>query len=128
MSPAHARIAADTASEAIRALNHATQPADGFPGLSSTVDAYRLLGALQELADRMPQLLEQISAYLQRQLQLGLVDVDDGPHIGDPLTAIGTASNALEGQAIVGATRLAAALELAHQTIAWTATTSGAKP
>lgn len=120
LSSADACRIADDASEAIRALNHATLPADGCPGLQYPSDAYVLLGALAQLAQRLPQLLEQISAFLQRELQLDLVTVDGGKFAGDPLAAIGTACHQLEGGASQAARRLADALDAAQQALAFT--------
>jgi hypothetical protein len=118
MTPDEARTLADQASEAIRALNHATLAADGYPALRSPADAYQLLGALSQMAGRIPQLLAQISAFLQRQLQLDVVSVDGGDFSGDQLAAIGTASHALN-QAARAACGLAAAIDTAQQAIAF---------
>jgi hypothetical protein len=119
VTPDAARALADSASEAIRALNHATLPADGFPGLRYPADAYYLLGSLHQLVIRMPQLLEQVSAFLQRQLQFDVVTVDGGEFAGDPLAAVGTASHDLEGCAPQAARLLASAIEAARQAIAF---------
>lgn len=125
ITPAVARAIADSASEAIRALNHATLPADGFTGLEHPSDVYHLLGAVHQLAIRLPQLLTQASAFLQRQLQYDAIAVDDGPFAGDPLGAVGTASYALEGAATSAAQRLAAAVDYAHEAIAFTSARDG---
>jgi hypothetical protein len=119
VTPADARTIADSASEAIRVLNHATLPADGFTGLEYSSDVYHLLGAMQQLAARLPQVLVQTSAFLQRELQYDVITVDDGPFAGDPLGAVGTASHALEGAATRAAQMLAAALKSAHEAIAF---------
>lgn len=119
MTPEDARALADDASQTIRALNLATLPADGCPGLVHPTDAFDVIGALAELARRLPQLLEQVSAFLQRQLQLDLVAVDDGDFAGDPLGAIGTAAHALEHDGRAHAQRLAAALARAQQAVAF---------
>lgn len=119
LTPDDARALANQASEAIRVLNHATLPANGCPGLSSPSDAYRMVGTLAELASRMPQLLEQVSAFLQRQLQLDRVAVDHGAFAGDPFGAICTASDALERCATADARRLAKALDVAQQAVAF---------
>jgi hypothetical protein len=118
-TPESARALADDAGEAIRALNHATLPADGYPALQYPADAYYLLSPLQQLAGRMPQLLEQIAAFLQRQLQLDVITIADGEFAGDPLAAIGTAGNALELEAARAACALAAAIDTAVQAIAF---------
>lgn len=118
-TPAQARAIADLASEAIRALNHATLSADGCPGLDYPSDAYHLIGALHQLTGRLPQLFGQLSAYLQRELQHDRVAVDGGPFAADPFGAIGTACAELEGQATAAARRLSAALDAAQQAIAF---------
>src|SRR5689334_101787 len=86
---------AEHASEAIRALNHVTLAADGGV-LRYPCDAYTLLGSLSELVERLPQLLEQIAAFLVRQLQFDILTINGGQFDGDPLAAIGTAGHALE--------------------------------
>ncbi|MDT7548071.1 MAG: hypothetical protein QOE84_465 [Actinomycetota bacterium] len=118
-TPAEARALADDASEAIRALNHATHPADCCPRLRYPADAYDLLAALHELAARLPQLLAHISAFLQQQLQHDIIAIDGGEHAGDPLAAIGSARHHLEGPATETAHHLASAVEAAQQAIAF---------
>lgn len=121
LTPEQARDLAREASEAIRLLNHATLPADDWPGLNSPADAFDVLGALAELTCRLPQLLGQVSAFLQRQLQFDLLIVDDGTFAGDALGAVGTATNELESPAIDAARRLGCALMRAQQSIAFVA-------
>jgi hypothetical protein len=118
-TPTEARAIADLASEAIRALNHATLYADGCPGLEYPSDAYQLVGAMHQLATRLPQLFEQLSAYLQRELQHERIAIDCGPFAADPLGAIGTACAELEGDATTAARRLSSALDTAQQAIAF---------
>lgn len=118
-TPSETRMIADNASEAIRALIHATLPADRSPGLRYPADACYLLGALQQLSSRIPQLLGQLSVFLQQQLQHDLVVVDEGPFVGDPIGSIGTACTELEGPATRAARRLAATLDAAQQAIAF---------
>jgi hypothetical protein len=122
-TPDAARAVADSASEAIRALNHATLPADGYPGLQYPADAYYLLGALNQLVTRIPQLLEQTSAFLQRQLQFDLVTVDCGEFASDALGAIGTASHELERSAIPALRTLSDAINGAYEAIAFASST-----
>jgi capsule polysaccharide export protein KpsE/RkpR len=90
-----------------------------MPRFALPPDAYDLLAAVHELAYRLPQLLTQISAFLQRQLQQKLIAIDGGEHTGDPRKAIGTASHQLNREAAVAAQRLAAALDAAQQAIAF---------
>jgi hypothetical protein len=119
LTPKGARALADEASEAIRALNHATLPADGAPALSYPADAYYLLGTLQQLAGRLSQLLEQIFAFLQRQLQLDAITINDGEFAGDSLGAIGTASDELQNRGTRAARVLASAIGAAQQAMAF---------
>jgi hypothetical protein len=125
-TPIEVRALADAASQAIRQLNHATHPADGFPGLEYPSDACQLLAAVQELAGRLPQLLGQISAFLQYQLQHDVIEIAGGPFFGDPLGAIATASHELEARATGAARHLADALDVAQQVIAFAAGADGA--
>jgi hypothetical protein len=110
---------ANSAADAIRVLNHTTLPADGSPGLRYPSDAYRTLGALSMLADRLPQALRQVASFLIRELQLDHVDVDGGAHGGDPIGAIGAAASLLDEQAVRAARQLAAILDDAQQAIAF---------
>jgi hypothetical protein len=110
---------ANGAAAAIRALNHSTLPANGSPGLTYPSDAYRTLGALSMLADRLPQVLRQVASYLMRELQMDHVDIDGGAHAGDPMGAIGTAASLLDEQAVRAARQLAAILDDAQQAIAF---------
>ena len=113
------RAIADNASEAIRALIRATHPAGGLAGLEYPADVYHVLGALSELASRLPQLFQQLSVFLQQRLQHDTIDIDGGEFVGDPFGAVGTATHALEGDAIANARRLADALDVAHQATAF---------
>jgi hypothetical protein len=64
-------------------------------------------------------LLEQISAFLQRQLQLDLIHVDGGEFNGDAFGAIGTASHELESEGLVALRSLTDAIDRARQAIAY---------
>jgi|APTNR8051073442_1049403.scaffolds.fasta_scaffold00918_17 hypothetical protein len=59
---------ADRAAEALRALNHLTlaAPAAGVPGWEGVDDIYRVLGELRTIADRLPQVCDQLVAGLRR--------------------------------------------------------------
>jgi hypothetical protein len=87
LTPNDTRALANGASEAIRALNHATLPADDHPGLKYPSDAYDLLSALYELSGHLPQLLEQISAFLLREVQFDVVAIDGGTFVGRQATS-----------------------------------------
>jgi len=123
-SPAEALALARAANEAIRSLNHATGDATDCPALRHPSDAYRLIAELGQLAGRLPQLLTQISAFLQRQLQHGLVSVEGGEHVGDPFGAVGTASHQLEGPACRAARSLARSLDTGREAIAFASSNS----
>ena len=59
---------AETAAEALRTLNHLTlaAPSPGMPGWEDVGDIYRLLGELRVVADRLPQVYDQVTTALQR--------------------------------------------------------------
>jgi len=118
-TPAEALEFARAANEAIRTLNHATRHSNHCPALRYPADAYLLIAALGQLASRLPQLLAQISAFLQRQLQHGLVSVEGGEYVGDPLGAVGTAGHQLEGPATRAAQALATSLDIGREAIAF---------
>ena len=126
-APDEAVEVARAANEAIRVLNHATLHANDCPVLREPSDAYRLMAEMGQLASRLPQLLTQISAFLQRQLQHGLVTVEGGEYRGDPFGAVGTASHELEGPACRSARSLATSLEAGREAIAFAAG-EGRKP
>lgn len=128
VTPDNALKHARSANEAIRALNQATMPADGSPALRYPSDAYALIGSIAEMSSRLPQLFEQVAAFLERQLQFDLVRVDGGEFDDDPLGAIGTTSDALLNGAIPSAQRTAGALMRAHQVLAFATVNDGATP
>lgn len=112
--PDRTRQLADVAAESIRALNYATRGDDGlhYPG-----DAYALIGTLGTLAERLPQLCEQISAYLERAWFAGqLEETPDGPRQGDARLAVADAIDALT-RATNDATAMRAALGNAQAAI-----------
>jgi len=102
---------ADDAAEAIRALNHVTMsPRDGwkFPA-----DAYSVIGNLRELAQRLPQLLQQTEVFLQ--------DLADGDHIrsdrgGNGAAEVNAALDAID-RAREDALSMEAALDTAHSAL-----------
>jgi hypothetical protein len=109
---------ADTAAEAVRALNHATVFADG--GLTGPGDVYDVLGSLATLAARLPQALSQLQAFLTREHTAGRVQIVDGQHVGDPAAAIADVDRWLTC-ATGSADLLREALEHAHATLTWAA-------
>ena len=111
---------AETAAEAIRALNHATLP--GTNELTGPADVYDTLGALATLTARLPQALAQLQAFLDSETDAGRVAIVDGEHVGDPAAAAATAGHWTD-TATAAARALQHALEQAHAALTWTART-----
>jgi len=109
---------ADVAAEAVRALNHATQPWDD--GLTSPVDVYDTLAGLEVLASRLPQALAQLQRFLAREQDAGRVQIVDGEHANDPAATVAATACQLE-QAANAAASLLEALAHAHELLAWAA-------
>lgn len=109
---------ADTAAEAIRALNYATRPAAGT--LTGPADVYDVTGALASLTARLPQALSQLQSFLAGEHTAGRVRVVDGPHTGDPAAALAESERWLTCAAGAADT-LRHALEQAHAALSWTA-------
>jgi hypothetical protein len=74
--------AAQEAAEAIRTLNYATLPHEGYPGLEYPSDVYEVIGALKTALERMPQALQQSSLWLGEQYAAGKVGHDSGADAG----------------------------------------------
>jgi hypothetical protein len=102
---------ARAAAEAIRGLNHATRH---DAGLGQPAVAYDILGALFLAASRLPQLLGQITGYLDRALAAGRLGHDLGE---DPAHAVNAAGIFL-GDARGSADALAGDLDAAWQQLA----------
>lgn len=64
-SPEYTRELGNALAEAVRCLNYATR--DDAPGLDYPADAYSLLGALYTATQRLPQLMQQVAAFLESQ-------------------------------------------------------------
>jgi len=109
---------ADAAAEAVRGLNHATQP--WGDGLTSPADVYDTVAGLETLASRLPQALTQLQRYLTREQQEGRIQVVDGEHAGDPAAAVTATACQLE-QATAAAGSFREALAIAHELLAWAA-------
>jgi len=73
--------------EAVRALNHATVPAGGWPGLDGTGDIYSVVGALSIGVERLPQACDQCAAYLADRRRAGSLCRDGGGDVGERVTA-----------------------------------------
>jgi hypothetical protein len=111
--PQSPRVAEESA-EAIRTLNHLTLGGDD---LRYPADVYSVLGSLATLAARLPQALQQLTGFLERQLQDGRIQMQQGfAHAGEPEIAVTDASMEMEeaGQA---AEQLRAALDRAQQAL-----------
>jgi hypothetical protein len=102
---------ARAAAEAIRGLNHATRY---DAGLDQPSAAYDLTGALMLAASRLPQLLTQITRYLDRALAAGQLGHDHGD---DPASSIHAAGIFLH-DARASAAALAGDLDAAQQQLA----------
>lgn len=74
MTPENTRKAANQAAEAIRFLNHAT-----FPGRTAALrypgDVDAVLVALDALGERLPQLLDQLGAWMAAETKAGRIRV-----------------------------------------------------
>jgi hypothetical protein len=102
---------ARTAAEAIRGLNWATRHA---AGLDQPAIAYDILAALSLAASRLPQLLTQVTGYLDQALAAGRLGHDLGE---DPARAV-EAAGVFLGDARGSATALAGDLSQAQQQLA----------
>jgi hypothetical protein len=84
--PAGAVEAVRTAEEAMRAAVHSTDASNGWPGLTSAADIYAVLGALAYTFELLPQLLDQLTGWLDAHAAgLHVEDADGGP--GERLAA-----------------------------------------
>jgi hypothetical protein len=117
-SPATASQLADVAAEAIRDLNHATHPGNGYPALTYPSDVYSTLANLAVLVSRLPQVFDQLQRFVTAQVAAGQVSLDDGAHPGDPFAAAAVMRSALADAAGV-ADLLHRLLEQAQAAIAF---------
>jgi hypothetical protein len=85
-SPDYTRRVADTIAEAVRVLNHATLNHTG-QALAYPADADAVLEALCTAAERLPQLLDQLSGWLTGELAGGRAQVGYGRWAGNPVAA-----------------------------------------
>jgi hypothetical protein len=104
-------LLARTAAEAIRGLNWLTRCETG---LGQPSVAYDITGALMLAASRLPQLITQITSYLDRALAAGLLGHDLGK---DPAGSVDAAAVFL-GDARRSAAALAGDLDAAQQQLA----------
>jgi hypothetical protein len=99
------------AAQAIRTLNHRTHP----PALTDPTEVCRLLAALAAIADRLPQLLGQLSRWLQTEQAADRLRADTPA--ADPAQITASAAHELT-RAARTAHRLGQALDSAHQHLA----------
>jgi hypothetical protein len=105
---------AETAAQAIRAINHLTSNTDALPYPPA---AAQLVGHLSTLAARLPQTLEQVTGQVQRWQQAGQLGIDDRAPYGDPAILAAVIDLDLT-EADAAAAELGAALNRAHQALA----------
>jgi hypothetical protein len=111
-TPATTLEAADLFAEGIRYLNHATMPGAG--GLENPADAYSLLGALYTATGRLPQLLAQLTAFLDSQAGTGRLGDDQCREVSDQVAS----ASLYLGACHRCATELTAGLQAAQNAIA----------
>jgi hypothetical protein len=107
---------AEAAAAAIRAINHVTFHDTALPYPS---DAYRLIGALITLVERLPQAFQQTAQRVTRWQQVGELGIDPGSACaGDPDRAAAEAVAGLHAAAIA-AGQLHDALSQARRAITY---------
>jgi hypothetical protein len=107
---------AEAAAEAIRAINHVTFHNAALP---YPADAYRLIGALITLAERLPQALQQTAQRITRWQDVGELGIDPGTaYAADPDRAAADAVAGLHAAAIA-AGHLRDALSQARRAITY---------
>lgn len=110
---------AETAAEAIRALNHQFRPGAAEVDVTGV---YEVLAELALLAARLPQLVGQVEALVDTLVEAGEVVIVDGDQVGDPVAAAVIVGYWLtSGRA--AADQVAYALDAAQQTLTWAAPT-----
>ena len=113
---------AERAAETVRALIYSTGA--GGQQLRWPSDVYDVLGALRELADRIPQACDQLARFLTNELEAGRVSATDGVLSGDAPAATASAEEWL-AQAAAAARRLAECWGNAHTCVAGLSGTAG---
>jgi hypothetical protein len=113
---------AERAAEMVRALVYATGA--GGQQLRWPGEVYDVLGALRDLAHRLPQACDQLARFLASELEAGRVSATDGVFAGDAPAATASAEEWL-AQASVAARRLAECWGSAHTWVAGLSGTAG---
>lgn len=85
-SPEYTRQVAAAVAEGVRVLNYATRDSEA---LQCPPDVDSVVQDLATTAQRLPQLLEQLSNWLGIDYAAGGVEVSHGPHAGNPREAVG---------------------------------------
>ncbi len=109
---------AQSAAEAVRALNHQTR--SGMP--LGVTDVYDLLAELALLTSRLPQLFRQLEHMVEDLVETDKVVIVDGPNTGDP-AAVGAITGHWLAAASGAADELARRVDQAQQALTWAAPT-----
>jgi hypothetical protein len=107
-SPERTRQLAETMAEIMRVLNHQTRHPESI-GESADVD--RVVRELSSVATRLPQLLRQLSAWLEAKQQAGRITAVGGDYAGRPDAAVMAEKVRLD---VAGGAALVLAEELDH--------------
>jgi hypothetical protein len=78
--PTRAAEAVQAAEEAMRAAVHSTDASTDSPGLTGAADVYAVLGALGYTLELLPQLLAQLTGWLEAHAEDLVADGSDAPH------------------------------------------------
>lgn len=103
---------ADNATDAIRQLNHRTQPATSE--LADPCDAADIIAALAAMTWTLPQLLGQLAHWLQHEHHADRLRVDNLAPLSDPDQTVHTLTRSLQ-HASQALRRTAEELDTAHQ-------------
>ena len=109
-NPPPSTESADVAAEAIRTLNYSSRSDLRYPS-----DVYTVLGSLSQLAERLPQTLQELTSFLDGELADGVIRHDEGTVAASK--AVAAARRALLDEAIPSAQQVRAALDRAQQAI-----------
>jgi len=99
-SPGRTLKLAEAFAEIVRVLNHATMHHEA---LQYPSEADRLIREISSAASRLPQLLGQVGAWLEREDAAERITVPSGDYQGNPLLAVATARLRLDAASAVAA-------------------------
>ena len=105
------REVADAIAEDVRTLNYLTGAGSEPCALDYPADLYEVIAGLKIAAQRLPQLLGQMGAWLQDEHASGRVAHDHGQDPGEYVAAVADALQRASDDAVA----LAAALDSAHE-------------